>query len=75
MRKNKTNKQKKEKTFNFGNLIATRINKLLHSKDFFCNPSAGIMIDKFSSFDLDSINDLSFLDSVKKIKKLKKYDT
>ena len=74
LRKNKTNKQKKEKTFNFGNLIATRINKLLHSKDFFCNPSAGIMIDKFSSFDLDSINDLSFIDSVKKIKKLKKYD-
>jgi len=73
LKKNKTNKQKKEKTFNFGNLIATRVNKLLHSKNFFCQPSFGIIIDKFSSFDLDNESDLQFLNSIKKIRKINKH--
>ena len=74
LRKNKINKQKKEITFNFGNLVATRINKLFYTKDFFCEPSGGIIIDKFSSFDLDNENDVKFLKSVKKIIKVKKYN-
>jgi CMP-N-acetylneuraminic acid synthetase len=74
LRKNKINKQKKEMTFNFGNLVGTRVNKLFYTKDFFCEPSAGIIIDKFSSFDLDSENDVKFLKSVKKIIKVKKYN-
>ena len=67
LRKNKTNKQKKEKTFSFGNLIATRVNKLLKTKNFFCQPSFGILIDKFSSFDLDNESDLQFLNSYQNI--------
>ncbi len=73
LRGNKTNKQKKEKTFSFGNLIATRVNKLFKTKNFFCQPSFGIVIDKFSSFDLDNENDLQFLNSLKRIRKIKKY--
>mgnify|MGYP001282019199 CR=1 FL=1 len=73
LRKNKTNKQRKSKTFHFGNLVASRIKKLLITKEFFCEPSFGIVIDKFSSFDLDNLNDLKFLNSMKKIKKIKRY--
>ena len=36
MRKIKFNKQKKEKTFNFGNLCAVKIDDLYKTKNFFC---------------------------------------
>ena len=57
-RQNKTNKQKKPATYTFGNLIACRVENFLKKKDFFCKPSKGIIIDKFSSFDLDDKEDL-----------------
>ena len=62
-RKNKRNKQQKPSTYNFGNLIVCRVNKLLKTKDFFCKPSGGIIIDRFSSFDLDDKDDLKFLNN------------
>ena len=60
-RKNKVNKQKKPTTYSFGNLIACKIDKFLKSKDFFCQPCKGIIVDKFSSFDFDSKEDFEFL--------------
>ena len=57
-RQSKTNKQKKPITYTFGNLIACRVKNFLKKKDFFCKPSKGIIIDKFSSFDLDDKEDL-----------------
>ena len=57
-RKSKTNKQKKPTTYAFGNLIACKVKKLLEKKDFFCKPSGGLIINRFSSFDLDDKEDL-----------------
>ena len=60
-RKNKRNKQNKPKTYSFGNLVACKVKKLLEKKDFFCKPSGGLIIDRFSSFDLDDKEDLSLI--------------
>lgn len=57
-RKNKTNKQKKIKTFSFGNLVACKTSSLMKTKNFFSHPSKPIMIDRVSSFDLDNREDL-----------------
>lgn len=64
-RQHKRNKQKKSVTYNFGNLIACRVDKLLIAKDFFCNPSGGIIVDRFSSFDLDDKEDLNIIKKYK----------
>ena len=60
-RKNKVNKQKKPATYSFGNLIACKVDKFLKTKDFFCQPCKGIIVDKFSSFDFDSKEDFEFI--------------
>ena len=38
-RKNKTNKQKKIKTFSFGNLVACKTSSLMKTKNFFHIPA------------------------------------
>ena len=64
----KYNKQLKEKTYNFGNLIFVKVSSFLKNKFFFPDPCGYVIIDKVSSFDLDdkldidlakSLNDLS----------------
>jgi len=64
LRKGKFNKQKKEEIFSFGNLCIVRIDALLKYKNFFCEPSGYLMIDRFSSFDLDNSEDLEYLKKV-----------
>ena len=63
-RTKKYNKQKKEIVYSFGNLCITETNKLLKSKNFFCKPSGYVEIDRFTSYDLDSLDDFNFLESV-----------
>lgn len=60
-RRGNPNKQKKPITYNFGNLVACKVESLLKDKDFFCTPSKGIIINKFSSFDLDGKEDLKIV--------------
>ncbi len=64
-RKSNVNKQKKPKTYSFGNLIACKVKKLIEKKDFFCKPSGGIVIDRYSSFDLDDKEDLLTINKYK----------
>lgn len=51
------NKQKKEKTYHFGNMIVSKTKNLIKSKNFFIQPCGYILIDKLSSFDLDNFED------------------
>jgi len=51
-------KQKKPSHFIFGNLVAARVTKIKKGEDFFCRPSIGLVIDQYSSFDLDTKEDL-----------------
>ena len=62
--KNKTNKQKKIKTFSFGNLVACKTSSLMKTKNFFSHPSKPIMIDRVSSFDLDNREDLLIMKKI-----------
>ena len=63
----KFNKQLKEKTFHFGNLILTNTKSLIKEKNFFCKPSGFIEIDKVSSFDLDVPIDYSIAKNINKL--------
>ena len=65
MRLKKFNKQKKEKTFHFGNLVATKTKALLKTKNFFCEPSDYVKIDRLNSFDLDDKKDLNYLERIR----------
>lgn len=56
----KFNKQKKEKTYNFGNLVITKIKNLLIEKTFFTKKSTYFVTDRYRSFDLDDKYDLDF---------------
>ena len=64
MRKIKFNKQKKDKTFNFGNLCAVKTNDFYKTKNFFCEPSGFVKVDRFSSFDIDNKDDIQFLNKI-----------
>ena len=57
-RKKKFNKQKKDKTYNFGNFIVARVEKVLKEKNLFLKPCGFIEINKIKSFDLDNIEDI-----------------
>jgi hypothetical protein len=63
-RSKKFNKQKKDTIYSFGNLCITKTDKLLKSKNFFCKPSNYVTIDRFTSFDLDNLDDFNFLKSL-----------
>ena len=56
----KFNKQKKEKTYNFGNLVITKIKNLLIEKTFFTKKSTYFVTDRYRSFDLDDKYELDF---------------
>jgi CMP-N-acetylneuraminic acid synthetase len=60
-RRKKFNKQKKEKTYNFGNLVITKTKTLLNEKTFFTKKSTFLVIDRYRSFDLDNKYDLDYL--------------
>ena len=60
LRMKKFNKQKKTQTYNFGNFLACRVKTLLKTKNLFCNPCYHKIIDRASSYDLDSKDDLIF---------------
>lgn len=64
MREIRFNKQKKDKTFNFGNLCAVKIDDLNRTKNFFCKPAGFVKIDRFSSFDIDNKDDIQFLNKI-----------
>jgi len=66
-RKIKFNKQKKTKTYNFGNLIISRINRLLKDNSLFLKPCGFIEINKIKSFDLDSFEDIDIAKNLKRI--------
>ncbi|EKD98677.1 MAG: acylneuraminate cytidylyltransferase [uncultured bacterium] len=53
----KFNKQKKEKTYALGNLIATRTAQLFSQNQLFANPSIPIIIHPIFGFDLDTYQD------------------
>lgn len=55
----KFNKQKKPKSFKFGNIVIFKRKKFLLTKNVFCNPSYGLLIDFFSSIDIDNKQDLT----------------
>ena len=55
------NKQKKEKTYHFGNIVATKVKELKKTKNFFVEPSGFVLINKMQSFDLDNKDDLNIL--------------
>ena len=59
-RRQKFNKQKKEKTYNFGNLVITKTKNLLNEKTFFTKKSTYLVIDRYRSFDLDNKYDLDY---------------
>ena len=59
-RKKKFNKQKKEKTYNFGNLVITKTKSLLSEKTFFTKKSTFLVINRYRSFDLDDKYDLNY---------------
>ena len=63
-RMKKFNKQKKNYTYNFGNLVITKVYSLLKEKTFFTKKSTFIKIDRYRSFDLDDKNDLEFLKKI-----------
>ncbi len=67
LRKIKFNKQKKERTFNFGNLIASRVNQSIKNNNLFIKPCGFIIIDKIRSFDLDSLEDINIAKNLKKL--------
>jgi CMP-N,N'-diacetyllegionaminic acid synthase len=52
------NKQKKPPAYKFGNLVITRRGDL-RNKTFFAYPSAGILIDRWSSLDIDTEDDVT----------------
>ncbi len=54
----KYNKQKKPKTYHFGNLVAVRKEGILDKKNFFAHPSGHVIINKPYDFDLDNEYDL-----------------
>ena len=51
------NKQKKKKSFTFGNFLAVKIKTFLKNKNFFPSPSHGIVVSRKSSFDFDTLDD------------------
>lgn len=57
----KFNKQRKDKTYNFGNLVITKVKNLLKEKTFFTKKSTYVVIDRYRSFDLDDKKDLKYL--------------
>ena len=59
-RKKKFNKQKKEKTYSFGNLVITKTKSLLDEKTFFTKKSTFLVINRYRSFDLDDKFDLDY---------------
>ena len=56
-RKKMFNKQKKKKSFTFGNFLAVKIKTFLKNKNFFPSPSHGIVVSRKSSFDFDTLDD------------------
>jgi len=58
------NKQKKEKTYSFGNLCIVKVKKLLKTKNFFSEPSGFLEIDRLSSFDFDNKFDFDFFEKI-----------
>lgn len=60
----KYNKQLKEKTYNFGNLIFVKVSSFLENKFFFPEPCGYVIIDKVSSFDLDDKLDIDLAKSL-----------
>ena len=65
-RMKKFNKQKKIKTYSFGNFLASRVKILQKSKNLFSKPSGFKVIDRISSFDLDDKSDLVFAKLISK---------
>jgi len=65
LRVRKYNKQKKDVTYHFGNLVITKIKSFLKEKTFFTKRSTFFIINRFSSFDLDDKNDLNYLKNFK----------
>ena len=63
----KFNKQKKIKTYSFGNFLASRVKILQKSKNLFSKPSGFKVTDRISSFDLDNKSDLIFAKLISKI--------
>lgn len=57
-REDQWNKQKKEGTYAFGNLVITKY-EALKEDTFFVTPSIGIPIDRWSSLDVDAEDDLT----------------
>lgn len=57
-RKRGYNKQVKPKRWLFGNLVAVRVAALLAGKDFFAEPSVGVVIERPYDLDVDSAADL-----------------
>tara|TARA_A100001011_G_scaffold388030_1_gene466873 strand:+ start:8655 stop:9359 length:705 start_codon:yes stop_codon:yes gene_type:complete len=74
-RKKMFNKQKKEHSFAFGNFLAVKVKSFIKYKNFFQPPSYGIIVDRKSSFDFDTLEDIeigefyakSFLEKLKNI--------
>ena len=52
------NKQKKPESYKFGNMIIFKRKKFLQTKNVFCKPSYGLLIDYLSSIDIDTKQDL-----------------
>jgi CMP-N-acetylneuraminic acid synthetase len=58
------NKQRKQKHYLFGNLVATRSRRLLDGDSFFATPSIGIEIPRLFGFDLDDAQDLDLAEAI-----------
>ena len=58
IRKKFFNKQKKNKSFSFGNLVVFKKKEFLTQKNVFCEPSGYEIIDKFNGLDIDFKDDL-----------------
>lgn len=54
----KFNKQKKGKSYKFGNIVIFSRKEFLKHKNVFCKPSYGLLVDYISSIDIDTKNDL-----------------
>lgn len=59
------NKQKKNITYHFGNIVATKIEELKKKNNLFAEPSGFVLINKMGSFDLDNKEDLNILRNIK----------
>jgi CMP-N-acetylneuraminic acid synthetase len=55
----KYNKQRKPESYKFGNIIIFKRKKFLQTKNVFCKPSYGLLIDFISSIDIDTKEDLT----------------